>query len=112
SSSLNRTEDKDRNDLSLKNIYILLFKQSIARKSRFPTRWSGPSPKNRRIPRAGAIHRSETAGSHAQEGSIAQESQDPTRWRAPSPKNRRIPRAGAIHRSETAESHALEGSVG
>src|SRR5699024_12200250 len=82
-----------------------------ARKLQQSTRRNGPPLGNCKNYRAGAIHLSENAESHALECSIAQKMQNPTRWKGPSLGNSEIPRAGEIHHSENAEFHALERSI-
>src|SRR5699024_12020863 len=83
-------------------------RQATDQESQDSTRRSSPSLRNRRIPRAGVVHRPEIAKSHAQERSTAQKSQNPTRRSGPPLGKSRIPRAGAVHRSGKAESHARE----
>src|SRR5699024_10441128 len=68
-------------------------------KKQSTARWRVPSLRNCRISRAGAVHRSGIAESHALEASTAQESQNLTRGASPTPRSRRIPRAGWLHRS-------------
>src|SRR5699024_2289641 len=77
-------------------------------KYKYIVRWKSPSLRNRRISRAGTVHRSEMAESHVLENSIAQKSQNSTRRSSPPLRNCIIPRVGRLHRSEIAKSHALE----
>src|SRR5699024_8343112 len=76
-----------------------------------PTRGRGPPLRKCRIPRAGEVHRSGNAESHALEGSTTREIQKPTCWSRPPLGKCRILRAGTVHRSRIAESHALEPST-
>src|SRR5699024_11352520 len=71
-------------------------KWAISQVLRIPTRGSSPPLRNCGIPRAGVVHRSGIAKSHARERSIARESCNPTRGNSPSLRNREIPRAGHI----------------
>ena len=80
-------------------------------KMRISTRGNGPPLRKCRIPRAGTVHRSGNAESHAQDWSTAQKLHFPARWRGPSRRNYAFPRAVTVHRSENAESHAVEPST-
>src|SRR5699024_2050847 len=64
-----------------------------------------------RISRAGSVHRSENAESHAVEPSIARKMQNLTRRSSPSLRNYAFPRAGMIHHAENANFHARERST-
>ena len=81
---------------------IRALNKPITQKLRLLTRGNIPSLRNRAIPRAGVVHRSEIVQSHAQEHSIARKSRNPTRRSSPPLKNRTIPRVGVVHRSEIA----------
>src|SRR5699024_11409923 len=73
--------------------------------------WCGPLLRNSSILRAGVVHSSEIAGSHAWEQSIARESGNLTRGSSPSLRNRGFLRVGAVHRSGIGKSHAQEQST-
>src|SRR5699024_9820932 len=94
--------------IPLGNHYFLCAGGSIARKLWYFKRRSRPSLRNRKISRAGVLHRSEIALFHARGGSTARKLWYFTRWSRPSLRNRGIPRAGAVQPPENAESHALD----
>ena len=81
---------------------IRALNKPITQKLRLLTRGNIPSLRNRAIPRAGVVHRSEIVQSHAQEHSIARKLRNPKRGSSPSLRNRVFPRAGVVHRSEIA----------
>src|SRR5699024_1019059 len=112
--------------------------ESTTQESENLTRWRAPPLGNRGISRAGTVHHSGIAESHAQEGSTAQESwnlaagtvhrsgigesharqrstaqqsRNLARRKSPAPRNRRILRAGRVHRSGIGKTHAREGSI-
>ena len=92
----------------LKNTYIRAQKQPITQKSCFFTSGADPVLRNCGFSRAGEVHRSGIASSHARERSIAQEQQNLTRGNGPPLRNRRIPRAGVVQPPENTESHARD----
>ena len=86
---------------------IRALNKPITLKLRISTRGNIPSLRNRAIPRAGVVHRSEIVQSHAQEHSIARKLRNPTRGSSPSLRNQEIPRAGVIHCPRITKSHVL-----
>ena len=89
---------------------IRALNKPITQKLRLLTRGNIPSLRNRAIPRAGVVHRSEIVQSHAQEHSIARKLRNPTRGSSPSLRNRIIPRVGIIHHPKITVMSVLTGS--